>query len=429
MKKKKLNKLPSLALPSIGQEHRPPLTPARPKCNSILHLFGEWLFEAAHIGGDAWLQHTKSKIFILQNPATINQTNLTHSEIATEASRRPSSMIMDNRKGSLSLSQPSSLTEPTGDGMPAGLTIDKYESGRAEAVGALCRIFCAKKTGEEILPVYLARFYMAVQQGLKIPAAASAVEHKECEETMASILYNSADLFRLDLDGVQVLLPSFISALELLLPEKEMKWRQPHHAQSAFNKTDLRRAAIHLLLSMLSLPLHFQTLPIRDLSNTSLDKCVAAFLKYIIYFYCKMFSTFRMTTFAQLKPRLINILMNALQVETDAQNTHMLLGGLLLCVQDSALFEDGGDQNNAAAEPTYHSSASPAPSNNDGNLLSSGICAHNLIAQFIPIATNTILHIFVVLCLLNLFVFIYLNLIHHNASIFYTHFSVQIIFF
>lgn len=49
------------ALPSIGLDQRPPLAVARPKCNSILHLFGEWLFEAAHIGGDAWLINTKSK--------------------------------------------------------------------------------------------------------------------------------------------------------------------------------------------------------------------------------------------------------------------------------------------------------------------------------------------------------------------------------
>jgi hypothetical protein len=35
--------------------------------------------------------------------------------------------------------------------------MSRFESGRAEALGALCRIFCAKRTGEEILPVYLAR--------------------------------------------------------------------------------------------------------------------------------------------------------------------------------------------------------------------------------------------------------------------------------
>lgn len=72
---------------------------------------------------------------------------------------------------------------------------------------------------------------------------------------------------------------------------------------------------------------------------------------------------FRSTTFAQLKPRIINVLMNALQVETDAQNTHMLLGGLLLCVQDSAIFEE-----NETHTELYQSS--PAPS--DANLLSSG---------------------------------------------------------
>lgn len=48
----------------------------------------------------------------------------------------------------------------------------------------------------------------------------------------------------------------------------------------------------------------------------------------------------RVMTFLQLKSRLMNILMNALQVETDAQNTHMLLGGLLLCVQDAVTFEE-----------------------------------------------------------------------------------------
>lgn len=191
-------------------------------------------------------------------------------EIATEASRRPSSMVMDARKGSLSLSQPSSLSDIV-DPLFAHITIDKYESGRAEAIGALCRIFCAKKTGEEILPVYLARFYMALQQGLKIP------ESKTCEETMASILCNSSDLFRLDLDGVHVMLPAFVAALELVLPEPDLKIRVPQHGignvvNVTFQKNELRRASIHLLLSMLALPLHFQSLPIRDLSNGPSDK-------------------------------------------------------------------------------------------------------------------------------------------------------------
>ncbi|XP_037828193.1 ral GTPase-activating protein subunit beta isoform X7 [Lucilia sericata] len=302
------------SLPSLGLEQRPPLAAARPKCNSILHLFGEWLFEAAHIGGDAWLINTKKQ--------------------ASEASKRPSSMIMENRKGSISLSQPNSLNDPSS--LPPTLTIDKYESGRAEAIGTLCKIFCAKKTGEEILPVYLARFYMALQQCLKI------TENKECDETLASILLNSADLFRLDLDGIHVLLPSFIAALEIVLPAKDLKIKTQ---AMQFNKTELRRSAIQILLSILTLPLHFQTLPIRDLTNESSEKVV---------------------TFIQLKPRLINILMNALQVETDAQNTHMLLGGLLLTVQDAVTFEDTEADHNL-----HHGSPSPGQGNTETNVLSS----------------------------------------------------------
>ncbi|XP_050081712.1 ral GTPase-activating protein subunit beta isoform X3 [Anopheles aquasalis] len=270
---------------SLCQENKYALAANRPRCNSILHLFGEWLFDAAHIGGETWTQNTKKR--------------------AAEAKRRPSSMIMDNRKGSLS--QPPSLSE-VNDVAP-GLTIDKYESGKAEALGALCRIFCAKKTGEEILPVYLARFYMALHQGLK------ANDSRECVETLASILYNSSDLFRIDLEGIQVLLPSFIAALELILPEKDLKMQSQN---VIINKTELRRAAINILLSILALPLHFQALPIRDIMGGPNDRSIS---------------------FIVLKPRLINILMNALQVETDPHNTHMLLGGLHLCVQDSVTFE------------------------------------------------------------------------------------------
>uniref|UniRef100_A0A1S4GXG4 Ral GTPase-activating protein subunit alpha/beta N-terminal domain-containing protein n=1 Tax=Anopheles gambiae TaxID=7165 RepID=A0A1S4GXG4_ANOGA len=308
----------SASLPSTGfssmlslcQENRYPLAANRPRCNSILHLFGEWLFDAAHIGGDTWMQNTKKR--------------------AAEAKRRPSSMIMDNRKGSLS--QPPSLSE-VNDVSP-GLTIDKYESGKAEALGALCRIFCAKKTGEEILPVYLARFYMALHQGLKTN------DSRECMETLASILYNSSDLFRIDLEGIQVLLPSFISALELILPEKDLRMRSQN---VLINKTELRRAAINILLSMLALPLHFQTLPIRDIMGGPNDRSI---------------------TFLHLKPRLINILMNALQVETDPQNTHMLLGGLHLCVQDSVTFEE---TENGSAEALH----SLHPTTETSNLLSS----------------------------------------------------------
>lgn len=50
-----------------------------------------------------------------------------------------------------------------------------------------------------------------------------------CGEVLASILLNSGDLFRLDLDGVQVLVPPIISALEIVLPEKELKLKYEYN--------------------------------------------------------------------------------------------------------------------------------------------------------------------------------------------------------
>lgn len=150
---------------------------------------------------------------------------------------------------------------------------------------------------------------------------------------MVAILMNSSDLFRVDLDGARVLIPSFINALEIVLPDKDLK------LSANVSKVELRKASIHLLLSMLVLPLHFQTVTIKELIATG--------------------STERPVTFGQLKPRLMNLVMNALQVETDPLNTHLLLGGLFLCVQDSAVFE-GVEQ---VTQPTVESAT---------NLLSSG---------------------------------------------------------
>ncbi|RZF35527.1 hypothetical protein LSTR_LSTR010218 [Laodelphax striatellus] len=308
---------------SLGCEVRTPLAPCRPKSNSILHLFGEWLFEAAQIG-----------------------TPLYRNRLGNRDSR-PSSVRLDSvgsstsnmtRKGSLSTSQPGSLSEDLE--VPACLSIDHYQSGRAEAIGALCRIFCAKKTGEEILSVYYARFYLTLQQGLKVidySLPPPSTPGRECEETLSSILVNSPDLLRLDLDGIQILVPSLIDALEIVLPEKDLNLKS-----SSVSKVELRRNSIHLLLSMLVLPLHYQNLPIKPLlGHESIT-----------------------LTFSQLKPRLMNLLINALQVETDPQNTQMLLGGLLLSVQDSATFEESD-------QVTQPDVLSASGSDSTSNLLSS----------------------------------------------------------
>ncbi|XP_051562543.1 ral GTPase-activating protein subunit beta-like isoform X5 [Myxocyprinus asiaticus] len=277
-----------------SSEPRPLPAPTRPKVNSVLNLFGQWLFDSA-------LVHCKLHSGLSRDSSMTALATQTGVEL--------------RRKGS-QMSTETMVSNPMFD---ANEFPDNYESGRAEACGTLCRIFCSKKTGEEILPVFLSRFYMVLIQGLQISDFI-------CRPVLASIILNSSALFCSDLKGINVLVPYFISALETILPDRELS-----KFKSYVNPTELRRASIHILLSMLPLPHHFGNVKSEVLlegkfsndENSLHDKPV---------------------TFLSLKLRLVNILIGALQTETDSINTQMILAAMLNIVQDSALLESVGAQ-------------------------------------------------------------------------------------
>ncbi|XP_029989996.1 ral GTPase-activating protein subunit beta-like isoform X2 [Sphaeramia orbicularis] len=182
---------------------------------------------------------------------------------------------------------------------------DSWSSGRAEACGTLCRIFTCKKTSEDILPVYLSRFYLILRQTLQISEGA-------CPLILASVLLNSSCLFCCDLTGVNLLLPTFTAALEDVLLDRDLL-RFP----AAVNPVELRRSSILILLSLLPLPLQFGSVQ----SELPSDRHVS---------------------FLSLKPRLLSILIGGLQTENDVANTHLILAAMLNLVQDSAVIEAAG---------------------------------------------------------------------------------------
>ncbi|XP_025048876.1 ral GTPase-activating protein subunit beta isoform X3 [Alligator sinensis] len=284
-----------------SSEPRPLPAPRRPKVNSILNLFGSWLFDAAFV-------HCKLHNGINRDgsmTASFIQILLSYkSSIATQAS------VEFRRKGS----QMSTDTIASNPMFDASEFPDNYESGRAEACGTLCRIFCSKKTGEEILPAYLSRFYMLLIQGLQI---ADFI----CHPVLASIILNSPPLFCCDLKGIDVVVPYFISALETILPDRELS-----KFKNYINPIELRRASINILLSLLPLPHHFGTVKSEVVLEGKFSNDESS-------------SYDRPVTFLSLKLRLVNILIGALQTETDPNNTQMILGAMLNIVQDSALLE------------------------------------------------------------------------------------------
>ena len=93
------------------------------------------------------------------------------------------------------------------------------------------------------------------------------------------------------------------------------------YSLSSINRGDLRRNAIHLLQSLLGLPLQFANMPIKELVPGA-DRSVP------------------LTNFNHLKPRIVNLLVNALQVETETINAQMLIGCLMFLVQDAAALEE-----------------------------------------------------------------------------------------
>ncbi|XP_051489424.1 ral GTPase-activating protein subunit beta isoform X5 [Apus apus] len=289
-----------------SSEPRPLPAPRRPKVNSILNLFGSWLFDAAFV-------HCKLHNGINRDSsmtASFIQILLSYkSSIATQAS------VEFRRKGS----QMSTDTMASNPMFDASEFPDNYEAGRAEACGTLCRIFCSKKTGEEILPAYLSRFYMLLIQGLQI---ADFI----CHPVLASVILNSPPLFCCDLKGIDVVVPYFISALETILPDRELSKFKIY-----VNPTELRRASINILLSLLPLPHHFGTVKSEVVLEGKFSNDDS--------------STYdKPVTFLSLKLRLVNILIGALQTETDPNNTQMILGAMLNIVQDSALLEAIGCQ-------------------------------------------------------------------------------------
>ncbi|XP_023209321.1 ral GTPase-activating protein subunit beta-like isoform X1 [Xiphophorus maculatus] len=101
---KSSSRLPS-SCPPLSSAPQCPAHPLRCNMDSLLHLFGSWLFEAALI----------------------------------TSGKRADVTVMS----------------------------DRWAAGRAEACGTLCRIFTCKKTAENIQSVYLSRFYLVLLRSLQ----------------------------------------------------------------------------------------------------------------------------------------------------------------------------------------------------------------------------------------------------------------------
>lgn len=204
----------------------------RPKINSMLKIFGNWLFNAALLSNDLHGDGAQNEF---ENSAcsTTSSFNSINNQTDQNWNRRNS-----NDRVSIELS--------------SALSPENFEGGIAEAIGALCRLFSSKQTDEEISTIHYARFFEALKSGL-------STKEPIRTQILSSILINGTQLFRLNLNGIDILIPNFLKAIELFVIEKE----QTKFKFSSNSMTELRRACIKIMLSLLTYPLHFNELPIK----------------------------------------------------------------------------------------------------------------------------------------------------------------------
>ncbi|VDK70209.1 unnamed protein product [Litomosoides sigmodontis] len=184
--------------------------------------------------------------------------------------------------------------------------VDGVSAGRAAALGAFCRIICSKKSEETITDSQLAQFYKVVYEALL----------EKDRLMLCALIYFGGGIFRLALKSVEILLPQFVQALEMIYTES-MKLR----LHPSIDEIQMRRSCLHALSSIISWPTIFGNMTINDLSSprSSGDK-----------------SSF---TYIEFRPRMHRILIIALRNEVDPMNLFLTLSMCTILCEESCLYD------------------------------------------------------------------------------------------
>ncbi|KAA3674493.1 uncharacterized protein DEA37_0000065, partial [Paragonimus westermani] len=153
--------LQTLAHQWLSPEPNHGVSSLRPEVNTLMQLFGPWLFEAAMTGVD--------KDFDL-------------ALISTRTEKFPSYM--------------------------------NFQAGRAEALAALCRIVLYARRGQ-MSQEHLVRFYLCLHYGLDTEAGRN-------DYVLSTVLFFAVDLLREDLPGINILLPRVFAACQLVFRDENI---------------------------------------------------------------------------------------------------------------------------------------------------------------------------------------------------------------
>ncbi|CAF0784608.1 unnamed protein product [Adineta ricciae] len=193
----------------------------------------------------------------------------------------------------------------------------------ARSFATVCTIFGNAQCDEFVYPEYLSRFYYVIQQGLRFYHG----DEQRSQAIIESILLNSGDLFRINLRGVNILIPLFLDAIEYYLHIDLQSYinynlgivKGPLNTSNSTIRDRfirIRSKSIHILMSIISLPFHYQHLE-QHLFEDYLEKSHDV-------------QTATVKTFLEYRLRIFPLLFSALQTEIDITNAQLLFGTIRL---------------------------------------------------------------------------------------------------
>ncbi|GJJ73253.1 hypothetical protein EMPS_05611 [Entomortierella parvispora] len=204
---------------SSSKNPAPEKKPSSPDGNTILHMFGAWLFEVSS----------------LPIPDTSNDSSGTSSTPSHWQTFNPH--------------------HPP----------DSYHEAQASAFGVLCRIFSKPQPATRpFLRIYTERFYEALSIGLR------------SETSLPTILAQSAELFTTELEGVRMMVPDFVIGIRMAM-SGQIRVTTTMGAYLSLEKQkqileDLHLAALKVAGCIICLPNHFEKVELKEGWNEGLSK-------------------------------------------------------------------------------------------------------------------------------------------------------------
>ncbi|CEF70831.1 Ral GTPase-activating protein subunit beta [Strongyloides ratti] len=212
-------------------------------------------------------------------------------------------------------------------------------AGKAMALGTLCKIVTSKLSTELIPDHHLAKFYAAIHDAL--------IERDRL--VLCTILYNTTNLYNLGLPGVEILLPNYIKAIDIVMTESMKIQLHP-----SISQIEMRYSCLKALGCLISWPTIFGDQTIIPLGTDPFSGCNLQ--NNLLN---------NLSVYDNLKDSILKILIHALRNETDSNNLCYALSLCSIFYEECCAFDLQAQKEKTSSSGSIKSKESINKNNDD----------------------------------------------------------------